>query len=103
MCDAEETGAWARVVRGRWSVACFVAGTTAVSVLTVWRSGASVKIDDADENVAKMAPRLAAILDCVLTEDEVAEAIAKCRLALAERALAELKVAEEMARAGAGA
>lgn len=83
---------WASCDAGSFSVSCFA---SAVESHTIGRLVLSGRGDDAtihheDGHVATMLPRVARLYGVDLTEAAVADAIAACRLALAEHALAEL-------------
>lgn len=98
--------AWATYDGEGFGVACFsLRGLEPHTIGKVranpWSNIAEIHHHDAE--VAEKLPKVAALFGVELGEQKVADAIAACRLALAERALAELKVAEEMARARAGA
>lgn len=100
-CDA-----WATYDGEGFGVACFAAPSMephTIGKLILSNRGDVVSIHHGDEMVTEKLPKVAALFGVELDEQKVADAIAACRLALAERALAEFKVAEAMESARAGA
>ena len=91
--------AWATFDGEGFGVACFAPPGMephTIGKLFLSNRGDVVSVHHGDEDVTTKLPKIAALYGVELDEETVANAIAACRFALAERAIAEFKVREAM-------